>query len=82
MTVVLIQFTPRFRIGWEKAARIAGGLLFALAGMIGLAALVALAGGAKTERSLRGLAITERSRGSSTGLQDLTRWCSKSRNVP
>jgi divalent metal cation (Fe/Co/Zn/Cd) transporter len=57
-TIVLFQFTRIFRISRERAARMAGGLLFVLAGVVGLIALVAIAGRVKTERSLLGISIT------------------------
>jgi Co/Zn/Cd efflux system component len=43
-TVVVLQFTRIFRISREKAARIAGSLLFVLAGVVGLIALASMAG--------------------------------------
>src|SRR5271155_2642513 len=57
-TIVLFQFTSIFRISRERAARMAGGLLFVLAGGGGLIALVAMVGKVKAERSLLGISIT------------------------
>jgi divalent metal cation (Fe/Co/Zn/Cd) transporter len=57
-TIVLFQFTSIFRISRERAARMAGGLLFVLAGVVGLIALVAMVGKVKAERSLLGISIT------------------------
>jgi divalent metal cation (Fe/Co/Zn/Cd) transporter len=57
-TIVLLQFTRIFHISLERAARMAGGLLFVLAGVVGLIAFVALAGRVKAERSLLGISIT------------------------
>jgi divalent metal cation (Fe/Co/Zn/Cd) transporter len=57
-TIVLFQFTSIFRISRERAARMAGGLLFVLAGVVGLIALVAMVGKVKAERSLLGILIT------------------------
>lgn len=57
-TVVLLQFTRWFRISREKAARMAGNLLFVLAGVVGLVAVAALAGRVNAERSLLGISIT------------------------
>jgi len=57
-TIVLLQFTRGFRISPKKAARVAGNLLFVLAGVVGLAAVAALAGRVNAERSLLGISIT------------------------
>jgi divalent metal cation (Fe/Co/Zn/Cd) transporter len=57
-TIVLFQFTSVFRISRERAARMAGGLLFVLAAVVGLIALVAMVGDVKVERSLLGISIT------------------------
>ncbi len=57
-TVVLLQFTRRFRLSRQKAARVAGNLLFVLAGVVGLVAMAALAGRVNAERSLLGISIT------------------------
>jgi divalent metal cation (Fe/Co/Zn/Cd) transporter len=57
-TIVLLQFTRRFRISRELAARMAGHLLFVLAGVVGAVAVVALVGKVRVERSLLGIAIT------------------------
>ena len=57
-TIVLFQFTSVFRISRERAARMAGGLLFVLAAVVGLIALVAMVGKVKAERSLLGISIT------------------------
>jgi hypothetical protein len=57
-TIVLLQFTRIFRISRERAARMAGGLLFVLAGVVVLIALVVVAGKVKAERSLLGISIT------------------------
>lgn len=57
-TIVLFQFTRIVHISRERAARMAGGLLFVLAGVVGLIAFVALAGRVNAERSLLGISIT------------------------
>lgn len=57
-TIVMFQFTRIFHISQERAARMAGGLLFVLAGVVGLIALVAMAEKVKAERSLLGILIT------------------------
>jgi divalent metal cation (Fe/Co/Zn/Cd) transporter len=57
-TVVLFQFTHWFRISREKAARMAGNLLFVLAGVVGLVAVTTLAARVNAERSLLGISIT------------------------
>jgi divalent metal cation (Fe/Co/Zn/Cd) transporter len=56
--LVLLQFTPVFHIGREKAVRLTGGLLYFLAGVVGLIALAAIARHAEAERSLLGISIT------------------------
>jgi divalent metal cation (Fe/Co/Zn/Cd) transporter len=57
-TIVLFQFTRLFRISRERAARMAGNLLFVLAGVVGLIALAAMAGKVRAERSVLGISIT------------------------
>ena len=56
--IVLLQFTRRFRISRELAARMAGNLLFLLAGLVGLVAVAALIGRVNAERSLLGISLT------------------------
>ncbi len=56
--VVLLQYTPRFRIAPEKAERLAGNLLFALAGVVVLIAFLGLLLAVQPEVSRAGMAIT------------------------
>lgn len=57
-TVVLLRFLPIPVISERKAARLAGGLLFALALIVLVTALAAMALGVHSEPSLSGIAIT------------------------
>lgn len=57
-TIARFQFTRLFRINRERAARMAGNLLFVLAGVVGLIALSAMAGKARAKRSVLGISIT------------------------
>ncbi len=56
--VVLLQFVPRFALRQDRAARIAGVLLYTLAAVVTGVAVTALATGAHPETSLPGMAIT------------------------
>lgn len=57
-TVVLMQFTPRFRLDEARAARMAGVLLYALAVVVTGIAVVTLVTGARPETSVPGMVIT------------------------
>lgn len=57
-TVVILQFVPRFTLGPARAARLAGILLFVLAGVVALTSVAALAGGIEPDRSWMGMAVT------------------------
>lgn len=56
--VVLLQFVPRFTISEERASRLAGILLFILAGVITFASAFALWQGVHPETSWMGIGIT------------------------
>jgi divalent metal cation (Fe/Co/Zn/Cd) transporter len=56
--VVVLQFTPTFRIRADKAARIAGMLLFGLAGLVILTSIASLALHIEPDRSWLGIGIT------------------------
>lgn len=56
--VVLLQFVPRFTISEERASRLAGILLFILAGVITFASAFALWLGVHPETSWMGIGIT------------------------
>ena len=56
--VVLFQFTAWFRISPPRAARFCGALLYALAGVISVVALVGLLGRIGADTSRLGMAIT------------------------
>jgi divalent metal cation (Fe/Co/Zn/Cd) transporter len=56
--VVLFSFVPSFALNKERAARWAGVLLFALAAVIALTAVVTLARGSAAETSCAGIGIT------------------------
>jgi hypothetical protein len=56
--VVMLQFTSRFRVRPLAAARIAGGLLFVLAGIVFVLALLAARYKVVPERSYLGIGIT------------------------
>ena len=56
-SVVLLQYTPRWRISREKAQRVAGSLLFALAGMVVLIAACGLVFRIEPEMSRSGMAV-------------------------
>jgi divalent metal cation (Fe/Co/Zn/Cd) transporter len=55
--VVLLQFVPRFSLGEDRAARIAGTLLYVLGVVVASAAVVALVCGVHPETSVPGMAI-------------------------
>jgi len=57
-TVVLLQFTPKFRIQSDQASRVAGILLFVLAGFVVLTSLGSLALHVEPDHSVMGIAIT------------------------
>lgn len=57
-TVVLLAFSSTFRISRNRAARAAGILLFALAGMIAVTAVAAILRGVEPKTSPVGIAIT------------------------
>ena len=56
--VVLLQYLPRVRLSERTAARSAGGLLFLLAGVVGVLAIAALVLGIRPEASRMGIVIT------------------------
>jgi divalent metal cation (Fe/Co/Zn/Cd) transporter len=56
--VVLLQFTPHFRISQTKAARFCGILLFCLAALVSAVALYGLFSHFEADTSLLGVAIT------------------------
>jgi len=57
-SVVALQFTRRFRVDTERASRIAGILLFVLAGVVVLTSIGSLALHVEPDRSWMGIAIT------------------------
>lgn len=57
-SVVVLQFTPNFRLDAKKAAQIAGVLLFVLAGFVVLTSIASLLLGLNPDRSRMGIAIT------------------------
>jgi divalent metal cation (Fe/Co/Zn/Cd) transporter len=57
-SVVLLSFVPSFPLTKERAARWAGILLLALAGVVALIAVVALMRGVQPETSCTGIGIT------------------------
>jgi divalent metal cation (Fe/Co/Zn/Cd) transporter len=57
-SVVLFQFLPSFALSPERAARIAGVLLFVLAAVVCLESIAALAKGVQPETSWTGIAVT------------------------
>ncbi len=57
-TVVLLQFTPKFRIQSDQASRIAGILLFVLAGFVVLTSVGSLLLHVEPDHSMMGIAIT------------------------
>jgi len=57
-TVVLLQWTPRFRVSEKVAGRLAGGLLFALALTVATIAICSIALKWQPQTSCSGLAIT------------------------
>jgi divalent metal cation (Fe/Co/Zn/Cd) transporter len=57
-TVVLLQFVPAFTLSKPRAARLAGILLFVLAGVVTVASLVALIGGIEPDPSWLGIGVT------------------------
>jgi divalent metal cation (Fe/Co/Zn/Cd) transporter len=56
--VVLLQFVPRFTLSEARASRLAGILLFVLAGVVALASMVALWQEVQPEASWMGIGIT------------------------
>ncbi len=56
--LVLLQFTPLFRISQAKAAQFSGTLLFFLAALVSLAALAGMFNHLEADTSLLGMAIT------------------------
>ena len=57
-TVVLMQFSTRFRIPQFQAAKLCGLLLYSLAGVVTVIALAGLLHGLQTDTSYLGIAIT------------------------
>lgn len=57
-SLVLAQYIPGVAIGERRVNRVAGGLLFALAGIVGVTAVASLALGVRPEASGLGVAIT------------------------
>ncbi len=57
-SIVVLQFTPTFRIDANKASRIAGGLLFVLAGLVVVTSIGSLALHVEPDRSWMGIGIT------------------------
>jgi divalent metal cation (Fe/Co/Zn/Cd) transporter len=57
-TVVLLQFVPAFSLSKPRAARWAGILLFVLAGVVTVTAVVALTGGTEPVPSWLGIGVT------------------------
>ena len=57
-TVVLLGVIPSFPLTKDRAARLTGALLFVLAGVVGLIALVSLVYGVRPETSWIGIGIT------------------------
>ncbi|AXC14531.1 putative integral membrane protein [Acidisarcina polymorpha] len=56
--VVLLQFTPRFRISQLRAAQFCGSLLYALAGVVFVIAIAGLLHRVEADTSKLGIAIT------------------------
>ncbi len=56
--VVLLQYTPRFRIAPQRAERLAGNLLFTLAGVVIVIAFLGMVFEVRPEVSRAGMAIT------------------------
>jgi divalent metal cation (Fe/Co/Zn/Cd) transporter len=56
--VVLMQFSPLYRLSAERASFLAGILLFVLAGVVALASTAALVFAVQTETSPMGIALT------------------------
>src|SRR5580704_9664583 len=56
--VVLLQFTPRFRVSQLRAARFCGSLLYGLAGVVSVIALAGLLRQVEADSSKLGIAIT------------------------
>lgn len=56
--VVLLQFTPRFRVSQLRAARFCGSLLYGLAGVVSVIALTGLLRRVEADTSKLGIAIT------------------------
>lgn len=57
-TVVLLQFLPRFSISEERASRVASVLLFALAFIVAVIAILAITSHLRPEASAFGIGIT------------------------
>jgi divalent metal cation (Fe/Co/Zn/Cd) transporter len=57
-TVVLLAIVPSFPLAKDRAARLAGILLFVLAGVVALVALLAFVSGVTPEMSCSGIVIT------------------------
>lgn len=57
-TVVILQFAPSFKLSPVRASRIAGVLLFVLAGVVAFTSLAALVGGIEPDTSWLGVAVT------------------------
>jgi divalent metal cation (Fe/Co/Zn/Cd) transporter len=57
-TVVLLEIVPSFPLTRDRAARLAGILLFVLSGVVALVTLLALVSGVTPEASCSGIAIT------------------------
>jgi divalent metal cation (Fe/Co/Zn/Cd) transporter len=56
--VVLLQFTPRFRVSQLRAARFCGSLLYGLAGVVSVIAIAGLFRRVEADTSKLGIAIT------------------------
>ena len=57
-SLVLLQFTSRFKVSQQQAAKGAALLLFALAGIVALIAALSLAGQVQPEESFLGIGLT------------------------
>jgi len=57
-TVVLLQFVPSVRLNSTRASKVAGALLYVLAGIVLLISVIGWITGARPETSLSGIAIT------------------------
>lgn len=56
--IVLLQFMPGFRLDKHVAAQATGWLLFALAGIVAVIAMLGIAGGYRPESTVAGMGIT------------------------